>query len=188
MFPTELQHDVLLMESFVERPEELFRKAITSYPWQNDMRARQTASFGAPYTSSHVNYPHREFPPEIWELLDRIERAVGWRPNNCLLNHYASGGNTMGFHSDDKSTMELGTGVVIVSLGAERALTFRKVGDPAQVFSVQLPSGSLFCMSRDMQDTWQHAVAKDLSCDTPRISLTFRKIPVKEPQSLEPNL
>jgi len=181
-FPTELRNDVLLIQDFVEKPEQLLAKALTSYPWQNDMKARRTASFGAPYTSSHISYPHREFPQEILDLLGRIERAIGWRPNNCLLNHYASGANSMGFHSDDKNLMEPGTGVVIVSLGAERSLTFRKTGDVAQAFSVQLPSGSLFSMSREMQDSWQHAVTKDPSCDIPRISLTFRKIPINVPR------
>ncbi len=177
LIPSELKSEAMLIKDFIPNPDILLTKAIETYPWQDDIKSRRTASFGAPYKSSHIEYPERAFPPELNELIDLIERAVGWRPNNCLLNLYNSGENSMGFHSDDKGAMADGTGVVIISLGAERSLTFRKVGDHEETFSVPLPSGSLFSMSREMQDTWQHALKKDKECADPRISMTFRSLP-----------
>ena len=176
--PSELSKDLFLLRDFTPYPEDLLSKAIKSYPWQGEMIARQTTSFGVPYTSIHVSYEERPFPPEVLELARAIGRTVGWTPNNCLVNYYASGGNSMGYHADDKNLMETGTGVAIVSIGAERTLSFRKIDDFTERFGLALPSGSLLYMSREMQDSWQHGVRKDASCESPRISFTFRKIPV----------
>ena len=63
----------------------------------------------------------------------------------------------------------------IVSLGAERNLTFRNKEDYEKRLSYLLPNGSLFYMTQRTQDFWTHAVKK-AATDEARISLTFRRI------------
>ena len=81
----------------------------------------------------------------------------------------------MGFHSDTTSNLEEGTGIVIVSLGAEREITFRSKENYDVRHHYLLPNGSLFYMTQETQDYWTHAVKK-AKTDDPRISLTFRRI------------
>jgi len=81
----------------------------------------------------------------------------------------------MGFHSDQTDILEDDTGIVIISLGETRVLKFRNIADPAQTESYELPSGSLICMSQDVQSLWQHSVPK-ADTDRGRMSLTFRRL------------
>lgn len=113
--------------------------------------------------------------PLLVPLCDAIEVELGFRPTNCLLNHYETGRSTMGFHSDATHNLAEGTGVAIISLGAERNLTFRSKTDPSLVIHLPLPHGSLFYMTQLTQDYWTHAVKKTETDDS-RISLTFRHI------------
>lgn len=68
--------------------------------WIDHMRARQTASFGAPYNYSGQQYPACAMPPVIAAIAERAAALAGHPFNNCLCNRYETGSNTMGFHSD----------------------------------------------------------------------------------------
>lgn len=84
------------------------------------MRARKTASYGSSYDYSQMIYEVRELHPALVPVADMLETRLGFRPNNCLLNYYESGDNTMGYHSDETANLADGTGVAIVSLGSAR--------------------------------------------------------------------
>lgn len=114
-------------------------------------------------------------PPEIQAVCDQLEAALGFRPNNCLLNYYEDGGSSMGFHSDSSEELLAGTGVAIVSLGHVRSIVFRSKADKSVEFAYPLPSGSLLYMTKQIQDAWLHAIPKDPSAGE-RISMTFRAI------------
>ena len=81
----------------------------------------------------------------------------------------------MGFHSDATDELAPGTGVAIVSLGAERSITFQSKPDKQIERSYPLKSGSLLYMSAEVQDSWKHAILKQAETG-PKISLTFRQI------------
>ena len=63
--------------------------------------------------------------------------------------------------------------IAVVSLGAERVITFRSQSDKERLERYLLPSGSLLVMSAEMQHDWKHAILADDSASG-RISLTFR--------------
>jgi alkylated DNA repair dioxygenase AlkB len=153
----------------------LFDSLLVQIEWDERMKARKTACFGQTYDDSGVDYQVVPMHPLLEPLCDTIERAVGFRPTNCLLNYYDSGRSTMGFHSDATYNLAEGTGVAIVSLGAERNLTFRSKHDQSLIFHFPLPHGSLFYMTQETQRLWTHAVKKT-DTDDARISLTFRHI------------
>ena len=164
--------------AFLAEPHVLFTQLMQTVAWDERMKARKTASFGVAYNYSQMSYPDAPMPGELAALCQRVERALGFLPNNCLLNHYADGLSTMGFHSDDTDELAPGTGVAIVSLGDVRSIVFRSKSDRSVEFRQALPAGSLLGMSQDIQHHWLHAIPKaEAACE--RISLTFRALQPK---------
>lgn len=155
---------------------DLFERLAAGVEWDERIRARKSMSFGLPYNYSGIEWPAVPFPAEVAELLDPVARAAGFVPNNCLANFYPDGTSTMGFHSDSTAELEPGTGIAVLSLGAERAITFRGADDKRLTESYPLAPGSLLVMCPEMQGAWQHAILADPACARGRISLTFRRI------------
>ncbi len=153
----------------------LFDELVRQIPWDERMRARKTACYGQTYDDSGVDYQVLPMHPLLEPLCSAVEQQLSFHPSNCLLNYYENGRSSMGFHSDAVHNLAEGTGVAIVSLGAERNLTFRKKTDAEKCVDVPLPHGSLFYMSQLTQAYWTHAVRKS-NTDDARISLTFRHI------------
>jgi alkylated DNA repair dioxygenase AlkB len=55
------------------------------------MKARQAASYGAPYDYSQLTYPRRTMHPALVPVLAAVRATVGFEPDNCLLNYYVDG-------------------------------------------------------------------------------------------------
>lgn len=166
---------IRLLTDFLRDSHALYEHLATSVTWDTRIRARKAASFGLPYNYSGTEWPAMPFPDAIAPLLARVRAEVGFEPNNCLANFYPDGNSTMGFHSDSIAELEPDTGIVIVSLGAERTITFRRI-DKTVSESHQLPSGSLLRMCPEMQADWKHAILASPSATGGRISLTFRRM------------
>jgi len=166
---------IQLDPAFVASPDALLEWLRSAVAWDERMRARKTASFGVPYDYSQMAYEAVPIPSELAVLCGRIEARLGFRPNNCLLNHYADGTSSMGFHSDDTTALAPATGVAIVSIGATRSIAYRSKADSSLRFDYPLPHGSLLYMSDAVQRDWLHAIPKTEGVGE-RISLTFRSI------------
>ena len=159
---------------FVPDGDALFTLLSETTAWDARMRARRTASFGVPYNYSGITYPHAAMPEPVAALMERLTTHIGWRPNNCLANNYPDGNSSMGFHADETDELEPGTGVAVVSLGAERVITFRS-SDKSVTVEYPLPSGSLLTMTAEVQAWWKHAILAQPGAGG-RISLTFRRL------------
>lgn len=157
----------------------LFEALCREIVWDERIKARKTACFGQTYDDSGIDYVVVPMHPLVEGICERIQRELGFRPTNCLANYYASGQSTMGFHSDAIHNLAEGTGVAILSLGAERELVFRSKTDNEVKIKIALPHGSLLYMTQKTQLHWQHAIKKAHS-DGARISLTFREILPKQ--------
>jgi len=166
---------ILIVDDFLPDADRLFAALETGIVWQDRIRKRPTASFGVPFNYSGLTYEAAPMHPLLVPVCDGIENELGFRPNNCLLNYYKSGSATMGFHVDATDQLAPGTGVAIVSLGAERSLTFRNIGDRTLERDYRLRTGSLLFMPNAVQNEWLHAVRKEPGAG-PRISLTFRQV------------
>lgn len=164
-----------LIEAFVPEPSRLLERLRDTVSWDTRMRARLTASFGAPYNYSGITYPPVPMPPELEALARAVEGRVGHRLTNCLINFYPDGESTMGFHSDSYEQMLAGTTVSIVSLGGPRTLRFRGKAQKTLMSDLVLTSGSLLVMQQRVQDEWLHALPPAPGA-APRMSLTFRHI------------
>jgi len=80
-----------------------------------------------------------------------------------------------GDRSDNSAELTVGTGVVIVSLGAERYIVYRNKKEQAIKHKYLLNNGSLLYMENNVQEMWMHAIPKHKTAGA-RISLTFRSI------------
>ncbi|XZE37224.1 alpha-ketoglutarate-dependent dioxygenase AlkB [Pirellulaceae bacterium SH501] len=112
-------------------------------------------------------------PFELQALLVMLEKRLNIQFNNCLLNFYETGDNTMGFHSDETTGLVSGTGVAIVSLGSIRDITYRSKSQPQIQRSFPLRPGSLLYMDDVVRENWTHAIKRQKDAG-PRISLTWR--------------
>lgn len=166
---------LLHLNNFIENSDELFKYLVTEVNWDERMAARRTASFGKAYNYSQIAYPFQEFPPEILLINTKLEKTIGFEPNNCLVNFYLDGRSKMGYHSDQTDILEPNTGVAIISVGETRVLKFRNIIDPEQFLSYSLSPGSLIYMTQEIQSLWQHSIPRS-NTENGRISLTFRKI------------
>ena len=164
-----------LVEAFVQEPARLYSALQEGIAWDTRMRARLTASFGAPYNYSGITYPHVPLLPELEALARRVEDEVHHRITNCLINFYPKGSSSMGFHVDSYAQLEPGTTVSIVSLGGPRTLRFRSQKAKEDLVEVPLPSGSLLVMRQRVQEEWMHALPPEPEAP-PRMSLTFRQV------------
>ena len=163
---------------FLLESRALYEHLAASVVWDTRIRARKSMSFGLPYNYSGIEWPAIPFPDAITPLLTRVAAEVGFEPNNCLANFYPDGRSTMGFHSDSTVELEPGTGIAVLSLGAERTITFHRIDDKTVTETHRLPSGSLLWMCSEMQTQWRHAILADSATAEGRISLTFRRMKV----------
>ena len=175
----------------------LYNNLLTELPWQSDIvtlfgkthvTTRQIVWMGDHDVSYHYSGQTRRAIPWSKQMLHvkrHIEQqlsSIGINVdfNSCLLNHYPSGTDGMGYHADDEK--ELGAQPIIasLSLGARRKFVFkhktiRQENKPIKV-ELYLESGQLIVMHGYTQDFWKHTIAKTKTVKSGRISLTFRKV------------
>jgi alkylated DNA repair dioxygenase AlkB len=163
------------IENFIDNPIQLFKLLTATVKWDERMTARKTASFGKAYNYSQIEYPYQEFLPELELINKKLKTAIGFKPNNCLINYYLDGKSKMGYHSDQTDILAASTGIAIVSIGETRTLKFRNIENPDQFISYVLSTGSLIYMTQEIQTRWQHSIPKS-DTKNGRISLTFRQI------------
>ncbi len=168
--------DLLRVDDFVSASQELYNALVSEVAWEEHIKARKTASFGEAYNYSRITYAVKPMHTLLVPIVDKLEQTLGFRPNNCLLNFYESENSSMGYHSDSTQELTPGTGIAIVSLGAERSLTFRNIANSEEKYHYPLLSGSLLYMSQAVQHEWRHAILKPGAVTQGRISLTFRSL------------
>lgn len=168
-----MEPPIEIEDAFYADHEVLFHSLVTSIEWDDRMAARRTASFGRPYNYSQIDYPETPIPLELQTLVAMLYERLNIKFNNCLLNYYETGNNTMGFHSDETTGLVAGTGVAIVSLGSVRDITYRSKTQPEIQQSFPLKPGSLLYMDDAVQANWVHAIKRQKNAG-PRISLTWR--------------
>lgn len=164
------------------------QKFITTIPWEQRtvmmygkpvITPRLTAWFGD--TGKNYAYTGTRFQPNPWtpELLTikaRIEPLARVHFNSVLLNYYRDGNDSVAWHSDNET--ELGKQPIIasVSFGQVRRFDIRHKKDHDRKYAVRLENGSMLLMKGDLQQHWEHRIAKSTTPLKPRINLTFRII------------
>ena len=165
----------LHINDFLEDHASLFNQILAETHWDERMKARKTASFGIPYNYSQIQYAFQPFPDNLEIVRRKMKSVIGFEPNNCLMNFYPDGGSSMGFHSDTATGRQKGTGVAIISLGAQRNMVLQQKSNRDIETVIQLNPGSLIYLDDETQKNWLHAIPKADNAAA-RISLSFRAI------------
>lgn len=102
--------------------------------------------------------------------------------NSCLITRYKDGGSHIPKHSDNESAIDPESVIVTASFGAERKIKFMCARNNEEK-TLNLKDNSVFVMTRESQDHWQHEIAptpEDERVESPsngmRYSFTFRHI------------
>ncbi|KAG8626886.1 hypothetical protein KVT40_005831 [Elsinoe batatas] len=129
--------------------------------------------------------------PECLDFLRRLtEGSTGETYNFCLVNYYASGNDSISYHSDDERFLGNNPAIASFSLGAKRdflmkhkPFNVKDATEPPETKPLKLPlaSGDMVLMRGKTQSLWLHSIPKRKGgeADLGRINITFRKALVK---------
>jgi len=168
---SELEGFLLHTVPWKQRTQKMYDKTVLTprlTAWYGD----ETKTYRLGGNSFNVN----PWLPELLALKEQIEKSSGYQFNSVLLNLYRNGNDSVAWHRDKES--ELGNRPVIasISLGQVRNFDFRKTDQHQNRYSLPLQHGSLLIMKGDLQEHWEHRIAKSVKTMKPRINLTFRMV------------
>ncbi|PTB37018.1 uncharacterized protein TrAFT101_007129 [Trichoderma asperellum] len=137
--------------------------------------------------------PPRPLPQCLDKIRQSTEAATDCKFNFCLVNYYASGADSIAFHSDDEKFLGQEPAIASFSLGARRDFLMKpKPAPPSQeanppikskVIKFPLNSGDMILMKGKTQSNWLHSIPKRTGKneeDGGRINITFRRAKIKE--------
>ncbi|KAJ1331557.1 DNA oxidative demethylase [Microdochium nivale] len=157
----------------------------------------------------YSGYTHpRPIPKCLDDLRLSTERATGCLFNFCLVNYYASGADSISYHSDDERFLGSEPAIASFSLGARRDFMLKHKPPPApkvgarggeqatatappgsgggssdtKPLKLPLGSGDMILMRGTTQANWLHSIPKRSGkneADGGRINITFRRAMVK---------
>ncbi|KAM0329854.1 hypothetical protein ACHAQA_004019 [Verticillium albo-atrum] len=151
-----------------------------------------------PPDSRYDRIPPRPLPACLDALRRSVEAATDGDCvfNFCLVNYYASGADSIAFHSDDERFLGPDPAIASLSLGARRDFLLKHKpvppgpglppGDvkptPSPTLKFPLGPGDMLLMRGATQGNWLHSVPKRSGKgaeDGGRINITFRRAMVK---------
>lgn len=166
--------------------ERLMRIFIDQSPWQQKVvtmyekevvTPRLTAWYADAQTYDYTSL--RRSSPNLWtpELLmikQKVEPIAGVIFNSVLLNYYRNGNDSVAWHSDNEKALGQYPVIASVSFGQVRSFDIRNKSDHREKYAIKLESGSLMIMKGDLQQNWDHRIAKSSRSMNERVNLTFR--------------
>lgn len=170
-------------------PEEanlLQAMLLTNSPWKQStqkmyektvLTPRLTAWYGdsqKAYKLGGSEFEVNSWTPELLSLKEKIEGKFGYEFNSVLLNLYRDNNDSVAWHRDKEKRYGERPAIASISLGQTRNFDFRMLADHSRRYSLPLPHGSLLIMKGDLQEHWQHRIAKSTKPMKERINLTFR--------------
>ena len=130
--------------------------------------------------------------PACLDVLRKLtEGSTGETYNFCLVNYYASGNDSISYHSDDEAFLERNPAIASFSLGARRDFLLRhkpvapglssEDAPKAKDLKFPLGPGDMILMRGPTQKNWLHSIPKRKGgeADRGRINITFRKAMVR---------
>jgi alkylated DNA repair dioxygenase AlkB len=169
-----LKNKLLETALWEQRTQKMYDKMV--------LTPRLTAWYGdaKSYGSADNNTTKRnEWTPELYALKERIKKEFGYQFNGVLLNLYRDNNDSVAWHQDKESRYGKRPVIASISLGQTRNFDFRKKDHHSSKYSLPLPHGSLLIMKGDLQENWEHRIAKSIVPMKNRINLTFRLIQKK---------
>ena len=132
------------------------------------------------YTYSGIKRIPEKMPKTVKNIQEQLQDAVSQlsknhpKFNGCFCNLYVDGTNVIGAHSDDEKDLDPNAFIASVSFGAERFFDIHPIKGGNRVMRIELKSGSVLLMGKNMQKLYKHSVPKQTKVKKTRINLTFR--------------
>lgn len=126
----------------------------------------------------------RPIPSALALLLNLTSALTGDTFNFCLVNYYATGNDSITFHSDDERFLGPNPSIASFTLGARRDFLMKHKppakSQPeveAEPLKFSLGSGDMILMRGETQSNWLHSIPKRKGgeADRGRINITLRK-------------
>jgi len=145
------------------------------------------ASTGRPVPKNAYKASPRPIPSCLDTLRRLTENATGCKFNFALVNYYASGDDSISYHSDDERFLGPLPAIASFTLGAQRDFlmkhkpTDRKDESETKPMKLPLGSGDMVLMRGRTQSCWLHSIPKRKGGEVGkgRINITFRRAMVK---------
>lgn len=166
-----LQDELLKNTPWKQRSQKMYDKMVIT--------PRLTAWYGdgeRSYQAGENEFDVNQWTPTLLSLKQKIEKTFGYEFNSVLLNLYRDGNDSVAWHRDKESRYGNRPVIASVSLGQTRNFDFRKKDHHQSKYSLPLPHGSLLIMKGDLQENWEHRIAKSTEPMKERINLTFRLV------------
>lgn len=125
---------------------------------------------------SLLHYKTIDTVPGLTALVSRFKDLVS--VNHVIGTRYEKGSDTIGYHQDKMLDIQPDTFILIVSFGAEREFTLRKVGEEMPHTSIVVQPGSLFLLGPKTNELHEHSIPTlpEEKNTGERISLVLRHI------------
>ena len=153
----------------------------------NDDGIAAEESTGKPVSKDAYGRQPRPIPQCLDLLRQLTENSTGCRFNFALVNYYASGNDSISYHSDDERFLGTDPAIASFTLGAKRDFLLRHKKTPAahpsesKPTKLPLASGDMVLMRGKTQSCWEHSIPKRKGgeADKGRINITFRRAMIK---------
>lgn len=137
-----------------------------------------------PKSKTAFQHTPRPLPECLQQLRVCIEAATNQTYNFCLVNYYASGSDSIAYHSDDEHFLETNPTIASLSLGTKRDFLLKHKTPKPGMAPLKLPlaSGDCVVMRGSTQPKWLHSIPKRAgkAGEGGRINITFRKAMIRE--------
>lgn len=168
-----------------EEAGQILDLLLNTVPWQQHkeimydkevITPRLSAWYGEQRKRDEGKREPLPWTPELYNIKERVERYTGVSFQGVLLNYYRDGSDSVAWHADKDTIPGLKTDIASLSIGQERNFDFRDKNDHRKKYSIKLEHGSLLLMKADLQNGWEHRIAKSTLPMKARINMTFRKV------------
>jgi alkylated DNA repair dioxygenase AlkB len=149
------------------------------------------AQSGKPVPANKYKCKPRPIPQCLDYLRTITEGTTGDKFNFCLVNYYATGDDSISYHSDDERFLGEDPSIASFSLGMSRDFLMKHKPPPKEAppakdkeskpIKFSLDSGDMVLMRGKTQSNWLHSVPKrkGIAVGKGRINITFRRALVK---------
>lgn len=161
------------------------------------LRKAPTTTTNTSSTVPKYTYPPRPIPSLLQSLKKAVEYTTKETYNFVLVNYYATGEDSIAFHSDDERFLGFEPAIASLSLGGEREFLLKHKPVPSETAAtgsadrggasaavgttIKLPlsSGDMILMRGRTQANWLHSIPKRKGRGVAgvggRINITFRR-------------
>lgn len=153
---------------------DLFGALRDTLPWSQESMWMYDHTVTVPRLIARF-MPGDETPAQLSAAQRRVEEYLRVEFTACSVQYYRDGNDSVAWHSDHTEDLIERPVIAVVSLGATREMLVRSKAQPRRTFACDLDPGSLFVMSGEAQNHWEHHIPKVRRPVAPRISIALRQ-------------